>query len=114
MALLVTMFVAGSIGMGAGLSERGGSLEHISEHAGHETMARDADCPMAAQSVQADRNAHKGHGACAMTVCCFSAGPELLALLPEFQLLPASYARMIERRLPQAEPERAKKPPKQA
>ncbi|QFT92539.1 hypothetical protein FIU86_06780 [Roseovarius sp. THAF9] len=108
MVVLMAMFVMGSFGMGAaGAAAATAEPAHMMDHAG--PSAR--DCPTMDET---DAPMQKGHAACTMTVCCFSEGPDFRAIRPEAQILPASYLLSIEDRLTQAEPERAKKPPKHA
>ncbi len=107
MAVLMAMFVMGSFGMGAAGAATVDEPAHMMDHAGQSG----SDCPTMDET---DAPIQKGHAACTMTVCCFSEGPDFRAIRPEAQILPASYLLSIEDRLTQAEPERAKKPPKHA
>ena len=92
MVWLVAGFVMGAIGMGA--SGAGMAMEP------------GRACPEAAKT---GATMQKGHGACAMTVCCFSEGSQLGVETPDFVLV---HVLSAEPRLTQAEPERAKKPPR--
>ncbi|MGK7651988.1 hypothetical protein ACSQ76_06090 [Roseovarius sp. B08] len=105
MVVLMAIFVMGSFGMGAAGAATVDEPAHMMEHAGQSG----SDCPTMDET---DAPMQKGHAACTMTVCCFSEGPDFVALQPEPQLLLASYAQSVEARLTQAEPERDKKPPK--
>ncbi len=107
MVVLMAMFVMGSFGMGAASAAKVDEPAHLMDHAGQSS----SDCPTMNET---DAPMQKGHAACTMTVCCFSEGPDFRAIRPEAQILPASYLLSIEDRLTQAEPERAKKPPKHA
>ena len=107
MVVLVAMFVMGSIGMGAAGAATTDAPAHMMGHADPSA----SDCPTMDET---DAPMQKGHAACTMTVCCFSEGPDFRAIRPEAQILPASYLLSVEARLTQAEPERAKKPPKHA
>lgn len=107
MVVLMAMFVMGSFGMGAAGAATMDEPAHMMEHAGQSG----SDCPTMDET---DAPMQKGHAVCTMTVCCFSEAPDFGALQPEPQLLLASYAQSVEARLTQAEPERAKKPPKHA
>lgn len=102
---LVAAFVMGSVGLGAAGA---GAAVEPAHMAGHAEAAGD-DCPTAAE---ASVRAEAGHGACAMTVCCFSEGDEPGAQSPDFVLMPAIHVLSAEPRLTQAEPEGAKKPPR--
>ncbi|WP_297768380.1 hypothetical protein [uncultured Roseovarius sp.] len=106
MVCLVATFVTASVGVGASGAATSGDMPH---EIGHAEMPMDEDCP-----TEADAGLHgqKGHEACAMTVCCFSEGPDLSALSPDFEVIPTPYQPLAERHLTQTEPERAKKPPK--
>lgn len=105
MVVLMAMFVMGSFGMGAAGAAATDEPAHMMDHASPSASA----CPTMNET---DAPMQKGHAACTMTACCFSEAPDFGALQPEAQLLPASYAQSVEARLTQAEPERAKKPPK--
>lgn len=106
MVWLVATFVTASVGVGASGSAMSGDMPHETAHA---EMQMGEDCPTKADGRT---QGHNGHEACAMTVCCFSEGPNLSAPLPEFEVMPTRYQPLAERRLTQSEPERAKKPPK--
>lgn len=106
MVWLVATFVVASVGMGAS----GAAPDKAMTHATIQTdMQMGEHCPSMDEAATHEQT---GHTACAMTVCCFSDGPDLLAPLPGFEILPAGYLSVAERRLTQSEPERAKKPPK--
>ena len=107
MVVLMAIFVMGSFGMGAAdaakMDERAQMMNHMAQHS--------SDCPTMDETGAPMQTSH---AACTMTVCCFSEGLDFRAIRPEAQILPASYLLSIEDRLTQAEPERAKKPPKHA
>lgn len=106
MVWLVAGFVMGAIGMGA--SGAGMAMEpaHMAGHVADAAMEPGRACPEAAKT---GATMQKGHGACAMTVCCFSEGSQLGVETPDFVLV---HVLSAEPRLTQAEPERAKKPPR--
>lgn len=105
MATLMAMFVMGSFGTGGAAAAKMSEPAHMMEHAAQPG----SDCPTLDDT---DAPMQTSHAACTMTVCCFSEAPDFGAVEPEAQLLPASYTVSVEARLTQAEPERAKKPPK--
>src|SRR6056297_1205019 len=107
MIILMAMFVMGSFGMGAAGAATTVKTAQMMDHA----TQSGSDCPT---MDEADAPMQKGHAACTMTVCCFSDAPDFGPLRPAPELIPASYVRSAEARLTQAEPERAKKPPKHA
>lgn len=97
---------AGAMGMAHELDASGtadGAVEHVMAPQG-------MDCPSMAHSDDSGKTGHDRP--CAMTACCFSAGNELRADGPATEFVPARYARFGDHRLTQAEPERAKKPPR--
>lgn len=106
MVWLVATFVTASIGVGASGTATPGDMAHETAHA---EMQMGEDCQTEAA---AGMHGQKGHEACAMTVCCFSEGPDFSALSPDFEVMPTLYQPLTERRLTQSEPESAKKPPK--
>lgn len=105
MVLLMAMFVMGPVGMDAAGAAAMVEPAHMMDH----EAQSGSGCPTMDET---GAPMQRGHAACTMTVCCFSEAPDFGALRPEAQLLSASYAQSIEARLTQAEPERAKKPPK--
>ncbi|WP_073037686.1 hypothetical protein [Roseovarius pacificus] len=107
MVVLMATFVMGSFGMGAAGAATTAEPAHMMDH----EAQSGSDCPAMDET---GAPMQKGHAACTMTVCCFSEAPDFGAIQRDAQLLPASYAVSVEARLTQAEPERAKKPPKHA
>lgn len=106
MIWLVATVVTGSIGMsaaGAVPVAGAGQADDVG------AMTPGVDCDMASDMKS---NAKGGHADCAMTICCYPGSPDLAALEPDFEIMTASYVLTIEPRLTQAEPERAKKPPR--
>lgn len=107
MVVLMAMFVIGSFGVGgAGAS----TMAEPAQMIGHAAQS-DSDCPTMDET---GAPVQKDHAPCTMTVCCVSEAPDFGAVQPDAQILPSGYARSVEARLTQAEPERAKKPPKHA
>jgi len=105
---LVAAFVTGSFGAGSSGAASNADVVH---DMASPAMQMGNDCPLGAEP---EKQSHNSHAACAMTVCCFSDGPDLAVISPDFETMPADYAPFAERRLTQSEPERAKKPPKYA
>lgn len=105
MALLMAVFVMGSVG--TGVAGTAAEPAPMSDDAALPTSA----CP---DMDKAGASPHTGHAGCAMTLCCFSDAPDPVAHRPEFVLMPASYVLAAEARLTQAEPERDRRPPKHA
>ncbi|MCZ0812504.1 MAG: hypothetical protein ACQEVT_15040 [Pseudomonadota bacterium] len=105
MVWLVAGFVMGSFGMGVSGAATAAEPAHMMGHAAQSG----SDCPTM-DDTGAPR--HKGHAACAMTVCCFSEAPDFAAHLPDSELIPSNHVLFAEMRLTQAEPERAEKPPR--
>jgi hypothetical protein len=105
--VIMAMLVTGSIGMtSTDAAQSDGSAQIMDHAAGH-----GSDCSTMDKS---GAPVQKGHAACKMTVCCFSEIPDFTAVWPEARPLQVGYARPIAARLTQAEPKRAKKPPKHA
>lgn len=109
MVWLVAGFVMGTIGMGTSGAGMAAEPSDVAAHVAQATMAPGHDCP---DSVKTGAQMQKGHGACAMAVCCFPEGSHLGVVTPDFVLVPARHVLSAEPRLTQAEPERAKKPPR--
>lgn len=109
MVWLVAGIVTGAIGMGT--SGAGMAMEsvHMAGPVAEAAMVPGHDC---AEAATTGAQVQKGHGACAMTVCCFPEGSALGVVTPDFVLVPARHVLSAEPRLTQAEPERAKKPPR--
>lgn len=106
MVVLMMMFVMGSFELGAVKAATTVESGHMMDHAAPSV----SDCPM--QDEATDAPMQTGHAACMMTVCCFSDIPGFGALQRDPKLVTTSRFLVAEARLTQAEPERAKKPPK--
>ena len=105
---LVTMIVAGSLGMSAGMSaQTAGSEMDVVQHA---MTGHDEDCPMGS----ADPAEDVGHAHCAMSVCCVSSLPAIGIFAPDATPIEAKYSAAVAKGLTQSDPELAKKPPKPA
>lgn len=105
--VITAMLVIGSVGMDAASAAQ----SHDTAHSMDQAVGHGSDCPTMDQGgapVQTD------HAACTMTACCFSDIPDLSVLAPHAQPLSVGYSRPMDARLTEAEPKRAKKPPKPA
>ncbi|WP_198133235.1 hypothetical protein [Roseobacter sp. AzwK-3b] len=107
MVVIMAMLVTGSIGMNATDAAQTDGSAQITDHAAR----HGSDC---STMDKTGAPVQKSHAACTMTVCCFSEIPDFSAVWPEARPLQVGYARAIAARLTQAEPKRAKKPPKHA
>lgn len=106
---LALAIVAGSLGMGSTPATAGDTAHHETTVAAGE-MAHATGCP---SELVGDTTTDMGHGACAMTVCCFSE-------LPDWRtqriatVEPARFDRLEQGIVPRADPEKADKPPRQS
>lgn len=107
MVWLVAVFVTGAFGMGAAGASSDPEPAHMTDH---KAQPR-SDCPT---TDGTGAPVHKSHAACTMMLCCVSQTPDFIALQPKFEMMPANYALSVKPGLTQAEPERAKKPPRQS
>jgi len=105
MGVLVAMVVMASVDMGAAKAATANAPAHMTGHA--DQLAH--PCPTMDET---GTSAPDGHAACSMTVCCFSDIPAFGAPQPQPKLVRTNHELAVEPRLTQAEPERAKKPPK--
>lgn len=104
---LALAIVAGSLGMGSAPATAGDTAHHEATVAAGD-MTHATGCP---SELAGDTTTDMGHGACAMTVCCFSE-------LPDWRtqriatVEPARFDRLKQGIVPRADPEKADKPPR--